>query len=138
VKRILLLLSAAIALALVAVPLSAQTVNGVCVSNTYTCGVYQQGNYLSVYGSNMPVSYQPGNTFVFAAASSGCSPWASPSCGFALIRSTTGTQTYWYESPTQLNFYAVPFGTAPRTLYLRVCNQNSQLCTSYSGPLAGS
>lgn len=119
-------------LTMISVPVSAQTVNGVCVSNTFTCGVYQQGHYLSIYGSNMPTGNGPGNTLVIVSTSTSCN---DSGCR-EVIRSSSGTQTYWYESPTQINFYALYSTKFTTTAYIRVCNQNLSVCTTYSGALA--
>lgn len=94
-KRLSFMLLLVVILTMISVPVSAQTVNGVCVSNTFTCGVYQQGHYLSIYGSNMPTGNGPGNTLVIVSTSTSCN---DSSCR-EVIRSSSGTQTYGMNRP---------------------------------------
>lgn len=131
-KRMLSIVFLIVALATITLPASAQSIGGVCISNTTTCGVYTQGKYLSIFGTNMPVSNQPGNTAV-VVENSQCSGFYCSS--IEVIRSSTGIQTWWYESPTQINFYALYITGAASNVYIQVCNQNTKVCTSASGAL---
>lgn len=122
----------------VATPLApAQTISNECLNDSSTCAVYQEGQYMSIYGSNMPFDGKPfgyangdGNTLVVLQSQPSCNPFNTfNECTDQIIRSDTDTQTFWYESATQLNYYG-PFQLSG-TGYVLVCRQNGP-CTSAS------
>ena len=123
-KRIVCMLFMAVALAAISVPASAQiNPGGVCIANTYTCGVYTTFQWTSIYAQSLPISGQASHTLVVP-----CTTATGSVC--TIIRSTTaGEETWWYESSTLINFNARPVSGASGSIYLMVCNDITQACT---------
>ncbi len=132
--QVLLLL--AVLLAVATPPALAQTVSNECLNESYSCNGYWNGYYMSIYGSNMPYDGKPpgyengdGNTLVVMQAQSNCNPFSNECTDYFFIRSDSDTQTYWYESATQLNYMG--FVALSGSGYVFVCRQSGN-CTSAS------
>jgi hypothetical protein len=137
-KKLLLIVSFAVTVTAFTIPASAQTISNVCLATSpFTCGVVQNGKWLSIYGSSLPVastSTGDNSTLVHNANSTSCS--GASSCS-ATARSAAPAQFYWYESSTQINYNlwtAVPGVSPGGNVYTRVCRIPTGVCTAYAGP----
>lgn len=119
-KRILFLFLMIIGLFMIPESASAQTINGVCINNSYTCNVFPMGTYgsgtwLAIYGTNLPTQ---NGTKVWV--------WNGPS------KLYYNTITPAYVSTTQINFQSATSPSSNGQVYIEVC---SSYCTNLYGPL---
>jgi hypothetical protein len=116
----LLGLSTLAALLLLAFPISAQTVTGVELNNSSSPPAWNSWN--SIYGSSL---YTGSTTFVFFDFT--CTNGTSTQSCFAQISSSSPDQTYWYDSSTQVNYYAIAYPLQPGYTAESGCYTNNGL-----------
>ncbi len=127
-KRALFACFLAVAFSAAIQPAAAQSISGVCLNDSYSCGTLYFNEWTSIYGSNLP-DY-PGTQYaivIISADSSGCGS------GCLYINEGSIGQTYWYDSATQINFNpypAVPGAENNSYVYLQVYNEETEAYTN--------
>jgi hypothetical protein len=134
-KRLFPVLFLVAASAAISLPVSAQTIAGVCIGDTKSCGTYITGDWMAIYGSGMPVSNVAGMTLVVLTSTSTCGD--NNSCQLIINSSDPGQSPYWYESSSQVNFNgytSIPGAISPNPVWIAVCDEVSRTCTAENPP----
>lgn len=126
-KRIFFALFLVVAFATITAPASAQTISGVCLNDSHTCGGYYFNEWMSIYGSSLPNEPIPYVVVIVSSNSSSCGS------GCLYINGSSIDQTYWYDSSSQINFNgypAVPGASNLHNVYLQVYNESTLTYTN--------
>jgi len=122
-KRSYLALAILVTVAAIAVPASAQQINGILLNDSTQPPAWDSWD--SIYGTNLPVGSDTTVTLIYST---------TQGQDVSQIDAGSAHQTFWFDSATQINFFPYPqnlvgnSGTVLSTTRVQVCG--SGLCTN--------